>query len=79
MKTKKPILIVLGEPNSIFVELLSKVLNKKSIKKKINRPIILIGSKNLIKAQLKILKRKLVFEIIKKNKLIINKLNKKFI
>ena len=31
----------------------------------------------MIKAQLKILKRKLVFEIIKKNKLIINKLNKK--
>ena len=35
MKTKKPILIVLGEPNSIFVEILSKVLNTISIKKKI--------------------------------------------
>jgi len=77
VKIKKPILIVLGEPNSIFIELLSKVLNKKNLIKKINRPIILIGSENLIKAQLKILKRKLVFEIIKKNKLIINKLKKK--
>ena len=33
MKNKKPILIILGEPNSVFVEILSKVLNKISIKK----------------------------------------------
>ena len=30
----EPILIILGEPNSVFVEILSKVLNKISIKKK---------------------------------------------
>ena len=34
MKNKKPILIILGEPNSVFVEILSKVFNKISIKKK---------------------------------------------
>ena len=77
MKTKKPILIVLGEPNSVFVEILSKVLNKISIKKKINYPIILIGSKKLILSQLKILKKKLKFCEIKKNEIFYNKLNNK--
>ncbi len=74
MKTKKPILIVLGEPNSVFVEILSKVLNKTSIKKKISYPIILIGSKNLILKQLKFLKKKLKFRQIKKNQILYNKL-----
>ena len=77
MKTKKPILIVLGEPNSVFVEILSKVLNKISIKKKIDYPIILIGSKKLILSQLKILKKKLKFCEIKKNEIFYNKLNNK--
>ena len=36
-----PILIVAGEPNSIFLEIFFKVL-----KKKIKSPIILIASKN---------------------------------
>ena len=66
MKARKPVLIVLGEPNSVFVEILSKVLNTISIKKKINYPIILIGSKKLILSQLKILKKKLRFYEIKK-------------
>ena len=48
MKIRKPLIIVLGEPNSVFIEILVKVLNKNSTKKKINYPIILIGSKNLI-------------------------------
>ena len=39
----KPIIIVAGEPNSIFFELFFKV-----IKKKIKLPIILIASKKLI-------------------------------
>ena len=64
MKIKKPLLIVLGEPNSIFIEILSKVLNKITFKKKKNYPIILIGSKKLILSQLKSLKKKLSFEII---------------
>ena len=77
MKTKKPVLIVLGEPNSIFVEILSKVLNKISIKKKINYPIILIGSKKLILSQLKFLKNKLKFCEIKKKEIYYNKLSNK--
>jgi len=63
----KPILIVAGEPNSIFFELFFKV-----IKKKIKSPIILIASKKLLLNQAKILKTKInfnitnEFEIIKK-------------
>jgi 4-hydroxythreonine-4-phosphate dehydrogenase len=67
----KPIIIVAGEPNSIFFELFFKV-----IKKKIKSPIILIASKKLILKQAKILKTKISFsltnefEVIKKkNKL----------
>ncbi|MDC0452516.1 4-hydroxythreonine-4-phosphate dehydrogenase PdxA [Candidatus Pelagibacter sp.] len=60
----KPIIIVAGEPNSIFFELFFKV-----IKKKIKSPIILIASKKLIIKQAKILKKNLIvtneFEIIK--------------
>ena len=65
----KPIIIVAGEPNSIFFELFFKV-----IKKKIKSPIILIASKKLITNQAKILKKKISyditneFEIIKKKK-----------
>ena len=51
----KPLLIVLGEPNSIFSELIFKAYKKKIIQK-FNRPIILIGSENLLKLQMKSLK-----------------------
>ena len=54
----KPIIIVAGEPNSIFFELFFKV-----IKKKIKSPIILIASKKLIIKQAKILKKKISFKI----------------
>ena len=48
MKTRKPIIIILGEPNSVFTEILSKVLNKISIKK-IKNPIIIIDLKIYMK------------------------------
>jgi 4-hydroxythreonine-4-phosphate dehydrogenase len=67
----KPIIIVAGEPNSVFFELFFKV-----IRKKIKSPIILIASKELIVKQAKVLRKKISFnvtsefEIIKKkNKL----------
>ena len=51
----KPILIVCGEPNSIFSELLVKSFKKyKSVK-----PIILIGSLDLLVSQFKKLNLKL--------------------
>ncbi len=64
---RKPIIIVWGEPNSIFSEILIK-----SLKKYKNRnPIVFIGSKNLIKHQLKKLKLKFKFNqiLLKNNKL----------
>ena len=64
----KPIIIVAGEPNSIFFELFFKV-----IKKKIKSPIILIASKKLIIKQAKILKKKISFTITDEFKIIKNK------
>ena len=66
MKNKKPVIIVLGEPNSVFTEILSNVLNKKSIISKAKYPIILIGSKKLVLSQLKILKKKIIFTMKEK-------------
>jgi 4-hydroxythreonine-4-phosphate dehydrogenase len=65
----KPIIIVAGEPNSVFFELFFNAVNKK-----IKSPIILIASKKLIIKQAKILKKKITFnninefEVIKKKK-----------
>jgi len=55
----KPILVVPGEPNSIFFELFFKV-----IKKKFKSPIILIGSKKLLLKQAKYFKIKVNFNLI---------------
>ena len=68
----KPIIIVAGEPNSVFFELFFKV-----IKKKINSPIILIASKQLISKQAKILKKKITFSITNELEVIKNKYNLK--
>ena len=68
----KPIIIVAGEPNSIFFELFFKV-----IKKKINSPIILIASKKLITKQAKILKKKINFNITNEFEIIKKKNNLK--
>ena len=64
----KPIIIVAGEPNSVFFELFFKV-----IKKKIRSPIILIASKKLIIKQAKILKKKIKFNITNEFEIIKNK------
>ena len=48
MKKYKPIIIVFGEPNSIFLEILFKSLNKKILS-----PIILIGSKKILEFHMK--------------------------
>ena len=73
-----PILIVLGEPNSIFSEILFKTYKKKIVKK-LKRPILLIGSIDLIKLQMKYLKYSFKIKEIKysENKNII--LDKKYI
>ena len=65
----KQIIIVAGEPNSIFFELFFKV-----IKKKIKSPIILIASKKLITKQAKILKTKINFSITNEYEIIKKKI-----
>ena len=52
--SSNPILIVSGEPNSIFLEIFFKVLKLKKIKS----PLILISSKNILELQMKKLKFK---------------------
>ncbi len=56
----KPIIIVCGEPNSVFSELLAKSLKKYRSKK----PIVLIGSLSLIAHQLKSLKSNIGFNSV---------------
>ena len=48
----KPIIIVLGEPYSVFSELIFKIF-KSNLILNIRRPIILIGSEKLLKRQMK--------------------------
>ena len=54
----KTILIVLGEPNTTFSEVLFKYFNSNQFKKN-RKKIILIGSRKLVEAQMKILKFKI--------------------
>ena len=46
----KPLIIVMGEPYSIFLEILFKAF-KSSFISKVKRPIILIGSAELLQKQ----------------------------
>ena len=71
----KPIIIVGGEPNSIFLEIFFKSLNYKKFKS----PIILIASHSLIKLQMKKLKIQRKVRLIDLLKLKKNKLNNKMI
>ncbi len=57
---KKPIIIIWGEPNSIFSEIFIKTLKNYKNKK----PIIFIGSKKLIELQLKKMRLKNKFNLI---------------
>ena len=74
----KPILIVLSEPNSIFSEILFKSYKKKIIQK-LNRPVIIIGSENLLKSQMKFLKYSIQIQKINTSNFKKLKLNKKYI
>ena len=72
----KPIIIVAGEPNSIFFEIFTKSV----LKNKFRSPIILIGSKKLLDLQCKLFKKKinintLELKKIKKNSLFKKKIN----
>ena len=64
MNSKSPILIINGEPHSIFIELLIKSLKKL---KNLSRPIILICSNNLLKKHSKKFRFKFRLNYINKN------------
>ena len=49
MKIYKPIIIIAGEPNSVFLEIYFKTINLRKTK----CPIILIASKELVLMQMK--------------------------
>jgi 4-hydroxythreonine-4-phosphate dehydrogenase len=70
-----PILIVSGEPNSVFIELFFKVFNNNKIKS----PIILISSKRLINLQMKKLGFKNKIRLIDASNLESHKLDNKTI
>ena len=70
-----PILIVSGEPNSVFLELFFKVLKKDKIKS----PIILISSKKLLTLQMKKLEFKKKIKLLQVSKLKSYKLDNKTI
>ena len=61
----KPILIVAGEPNSIFLEIFFKSLKLKKFKS----PLILIASLKLLKLQMKKLKVKKKIRLLDKKNL----------
>ena len=71
----EPILIITGEPNSIFCEILFKSFKKI----KINKPIILFSSYKLLKLQMKKLKYKKNIKILNYKKIKQYKLNNKSI
>ena len=75
MNIYKPIIIVAGEPNSIFLEIYFKSI----FQKKFKSPIILIASKKLIKLQMERLKFKKKIKLLKLTDLNVSKLNNKSI
>ena len=70
-----PILMVGGEPNSVFLELFFKVIKKKTIKS----PIILISSKKILNLQMTKLNFKKKIKLLDINKIDKYKLNNKTI
>mgnify|MGYP001455355625 CR=1 FL=1 len=71
--SKKPIIIVSGEPYSVFLEIFFK--SKKKLK--LNRPIILIASKKLVLKQMLKLEYNFDINLINENKIDFNLLDNK--
>ena len=64
----KPIIIIAGEPNSVFIELLLNIINKNSFKS----PLILICSKKILIKQSKALKINYKINELDKDKFFLN-------
>ena len=72
----KLIIIVAGEPYSVFLEIFFKIF-KSNFYKKYKYPIILIGSKNFIEMQMKKMNFLFQINLVKKNQLRNIKFNNK--
>ena len=72
----KPIIIIGGEPYSVFFEIFFKALSKRSIKN-IKNPILLLGSKKLLTKQMVALKYKFKVEEIYLDNINFSKINNK--
>ena len=75
MNSDKSIIVISGEPNSIFLEIFFKTLKKLNTKK----PLILIASHKLVKLQMAKLKFKKKIKIINQKNLLNSKLDNKCI
>ena len=64
----KPIIIVSGEPYSVFLEIFFKVF-KTNLYKKYKHPIVFIGSKKIVEMQMKKFHFSFEINLIKKNQL----------
>ena len=73
--SKKPIIIISGEPYSIFFEILFKIY-KSNFCKNYKFPIIVIGSKKIMKKQMSRLKYKIGINLINQDKILSNKILK---
>ena len=74
--SKKPIIIISGEPYSIFFEILFKVY-KSNFLKDYKYPIITIGSKKILENQMRLMKYNIEVNLINKNKILSSKFFKK--
>lgn len=72
---KKPIIIIAGEPYSIFFEILFKVY-KSNFLNKFKFPLIVIGSEQIIKKQMKKMGYNLIINIIKEKEILSSKIYK---
>ncbi len=72
---KKPIIIISGEPYSVFFEILFKIYKSNFIKK-YKFPIIIIGSEKMIRSQMKKLKYNIRINLIKENNILSTKIYK---
>ena len=72
----KPIIIISGEPYSVFLELFFKIFKSKYINN-YKRPIILISSEKLVKSQMKKLRFNIKINLIEKKKLSEKKIDNK--
>ena len=69
----KPIIVLAGEPYSVFLEIFFKAKKKNNLKK----PIILIVSKKLLTQQMKKLNFDFKINLVDKNNINFSVLNKK--